>query len=190
MKRSLVNLQYNTLKRRVVQDNSWHTGAGMEWTGKNSSWPEEGEEAGGGRAEGWSAIGDRASCSVAPTWRWWRRFWSIVGFNPLAPLEELIQWHLDSSFFSRHRWHGSTELHSEQLLQTSWTFLHSGPVSQKRTIFSNKEHPLAISCTMSLFSSSVTSSSPCLSSSFLWTHWHLWKFTAWRFVCRVFPVLS
>ena len=30
IKRSFINLQYNTLKRRVVQYNSWHPGAGME----------------------------------------------------------------------------------------------------------------------------------------------------------------
>ena len=33
---------------------------------------------------------------------------------------------------------------------------------------SNKENPLAISCVVNLFGSSVTSSSSCLSSSFLW----------------------
>ena len=68
IKRSFINLQYNTLKRRVVQYNSWHPGAGMEWTGKSSHWPEEGEEAGDGRAEGPSAVGDggRATLSLLP----------------------------------------------------------------------------------------------------------------------------
>ena len=52
-------LWYSTLKSTVVQYNSWHTEAGIEWTGKKSYWLEEGEEGRDGRAEGSSAIGDR-----------------------------------------------------------------------------------------------------------------------------------
>ena len=37
---------------------------------------------------------------------------------------------------------------------------------------------------MNLFGSSVTSSSSCLSLSFLWTCSHLWKFATWMFICR------
>ena len=54
IKKTFLILQYSTLKSRVVQDNSWHTGAGIEWTGKKSYWLEEGEEVGDGRDEGLS----------------------------------------------------------------------------------------------------------------------------------------
>ena len=38
-----------------TQYNSWHTGAGTEWTGKKSYWPEEGEEVGDHKGEESSA---------------------------------------------------------------------------------------------------------------------------------------
>ena len=60
-------LQYSTLKSTVVQYNSWHTGAGIEWTGKKSYWLDEGAEVGGGRAEGPSAIGDWGQAAVSLT---------------------------------------------------------------------------------------------------------------------------
>ena len=41
-------------------------------------------------------------------------------------------------------------------------------VSKTNSASSNKENPLAISCVVNLFVSSVTSSSSCRSSSFLW----------------------
>ena len=50
---------YSTLKITVMQYNNWHTGAGIDWTGKKSYWLEEWKEVGDGRAEGSSAIGDR-----------------------------------------------------------------------------------------------------------------------------------
>ena len=56
---------YSTLKSTAVQYNSWHTGAGIEWTGKKSYWLEEGEEGGDGRAEGSSAIGDGGQAAVS-----------------------------------------------------------------------------------------------------------------------------
>ena len=67
IKKTLLILQYSTLKSTVVQYNSWHTGAGIEWTGKKSYWLEEGEEMGDGRAEGSSAIGDRGQAAVSLT---------------------------------------------------------------------------------------------------------------------------
>ena len=56
-------MQCSTLKSTVVQYNSWHTGAGIDWTGKKSYWREGGEEVGDGRAEGSSAIGDRGQAA-------------------------------------------------------------------------------------------------------------------------------
>ena len=53
------------MKSTVVQYNSWHTGAGIEWTGKMSYWLEEGEEVGDGRAEGLSTIGDRGQAAIS-----------------------------------------------------------------------------------------------------------------------------
>ena len=55
------------MKSTVVQYNSWHIGAGIEWTGKKSYWLEEGEEVGDGRAEGWSAIEDRGQAAISLT---------------------------------------------------------------------------------------------------------------------------
>ena len=65
MKKTLFILQCSTLKSTVVQYNSWHTGAGIEWTGKESYCLEEGGEVGDGRAEGSSAIGDRGQAAVS-----------------------------------------------------------------------------------------------------------------------------
>ena len=50
-----------------MQYNSWHTEAGIEWTGKTSYWLEEGEEVGDGSAEGSSAIGDGGQAAVSLT---------------------------------------------------------------------------------------------------------------------------
>ena len=52
LNKTFLMLQYNTLKRTVVQYNSWHTGAGIEWKGNKSCWLKEGEGGGDGRAEG------------------------------------------------------------------------------------------------------------------------------------------
>ena len=67
VKKTWLILQYSTLKSTVVPYNSWHTGAGMEWTGKKSYWLER-EEVGDGRAEGSSPIGDgkQAVISLMP----------------------------------------------------------------------------------------------------------------------------
>ena len=54
------------MKSAVVQYNSWHTGAGIEWTRRKSYWLEDGEEVGSGRAEGSLAIGDRGQAAVLP----------------------------------------------------------------------------------------------------------------------------
>ena len=53
------------MKNIVIQYNSWHTGAGIEWTGKKSYSLEEGEEVGDGRAEGSSAIGDGGQDAIS-----------------------------------------------------------------------------------------------------------------------------
>ena len=55
------------MKSTVVQYNSWHIGAGIEWTGKKSYWLEEGEEVGDGGAEGASATGDGGQAAVSLT---------------------------------------------------------------------------------------------------------------------------
>ena len=60
-------LQYSTLKSIIVQHNSWHTGAGIERTGKKSYWLEEGEEVAHGRAEGPSATGDGGEAAISLT---------------------------------------------------------------------------------------------------------------------------
>ena len=65
--KTFLNLQYSTLKSTVVQYNSWHTGAGIEWAGKKSYWLEEGEEVEDGRAEGSSAIGDGGQAAISLT---------------------------------------------------------------------------------------------------------------------------
>ena len=67
MKKTFLFLQYSTLESSVVQYNSWHTGAGIEWTGKKSYLLEEGEEVGDGRAEGSSALGDRGQAAISLT---------------------------------------------------------------------------------------------------------------------------
>ena len=56
------------MKSTVVQYNSWHTGTGIKWTGKEGYWLEEGEEVEDGRAEGSPAIGDgrQAAISLMP----------------------------------------------------------------------------------------------------------------------------
>ena len=66
-KKTFLILQYSTLKSTVVQYSSWHTGAGIEWTGKKSYWLEEGEEVRNCRAEGLSAIGDGGHTTISLT---------------------------------------------------------------------------------------------------------------------------
>ena len=63
IKKTFLIVQYSTVKSAVVQYNSWHTGAGIEWTGKKSYWLEEGD----GRAEGRSAIGDGGQAAISLT---------------------------------------------------------------------------------------------------------------------------
>ena len=77
---------------------------------------------GDGRAEGSSAMGDggQAAISLTP---------DVDGTGSGSLLDSVL-----SSLFFRHRWHGSTGLHSERLLQPSCTVLHSGPVPQKLTV--------------------------------------------------------
>ena len=51
-KQTILNLTVQHLENTAVQWNIWHTGPGIEWTGKKSYWLEEGEEVGEGRAGG------------------------------------------------------------------------------------------------------------------------------------------
>ena len=60
-------LQYSTLKSKVIEYNSWHTGTGIKWTGKKSYWLEEEENVGDGRAEGLSVIGDGGKVAISLT---------------------------------------------------------------------------------------------------------------------------
>ena len=53
------------MKSTIGQYNSWHTGAGIEWTDKKSYYLEEGEEVGDGTAEGSSAIGDGGQAAIS-----------------------------------------------------------------------------------------------------------------------------
>ena len=72
-------LQYSALKSAVVQYNSW-TGAGIEWTDKDSCWVGRG----GGRWQSWRMVSSgrrRASCSVSRVWRWSHRFWFLSGIR-------------------------------------------------------------------------------------------------------------
>ena len=69
IKKAFKIVQYSTLNSSTaVQYNSWHLGAGIEWTGEKSCWLEEGEDVGGGRrvisSRRW-----RASCNGTHTWR-------------------------------------------------------------------------------------------------------------------------
>ena len=67
IKKTCLILQYNALKSTVVQYNSWHIRAGIEWTGKKSYWLQEGVEVGDGRAAGSSAIGDGGQAAISLT---------------------------------------------------------------------------------------------------------------------------
>ena len=58
-------LQYSILKSTVIKYNSWHTGAGIAWIGKNSYWLEEWEEAGDGGAKGSSVVGRGGHAAVS-----------------------------------------------------------------------------------------------------------------------------
>ena len=65
-KENIFNFMIQYLEKHSVQDNSWHTGAGIQWTGKKSYWMEEGEEEGDGRAQRSSAIAGQAVISLTP----------------------------------------------------------------------------------------------------------------------------
>lgn len=59
----------------------------------------------------------------------------------------MIQWDQGTSSSFRHRWHGSSGLHSEQLLQTSCTAYTQVLCFQKLTVASSdKDNSPAISC--------------------------------------------
>ena len=103
-------------------------GLGIQWTGKKSYWLEEEDS----RAKGSSAIGDGGQAALltlmsqvlVPCW---------IQLC-LPSWKKMTQWCLGGSSFFHHRWHGSTGLHSERLLQPSHTILHLGPMPQKLTV--------------------------------------------------------
>ena len=64
IKTAFLILKHAILKTAVVPHSSWHTGAGIEWTGKRSYCLEEGEEVGDGRAGESSAIGDGEQAAI------------------------------------------------------------------------------------------------------------------------------
>ena len=118
----------------VVQYNSWHTEAGIEWR-------QEELLTGGGRRgqrwQSWRIISNRGEGQAA------------ISFMPdiddsesislldssLFTLKKMTQWCLGSSSFSScHRWQSSTRLHSEHPWQPSFIILHSNVVPQKLTI--------------------------------------------------------
>ena len=90
---------------------------------------------GNGRVEGSLAIweGGQAAISLTPDVDGTSSD-SLLDSILFFPLEKTTQWCLGSSLFSCHRWHCSTGLHSEQLLQPSCTVLHLGAVPQKLTV--------------------------------------------------------
>ena len=51
----------------TVVQYSWHTGTGIEWTGKKSYWLDEEDEVGDGRAEGSSTIGGGGEAAIPLT---------------------------------------------------------------------------------------------------------------------------
>ena len=72
-------------------------------------------------------------------------------------------------FFSHHRLHSSTRLHSERLLQVSCTDLCLGPMPNNLTVPpQTKKTLLPWPASKNLLASLVTSPSSCLSSFFLW----------------------
>ena len=62
-KETIFNLTVQDLEK--VQNNNWPPGAGIEWTGKKSHWPEKGEEVGDGRSTA-PGGGGQAVMSLTP----------------------------------------------------------------------------------------------------------------------------
>ena len=150
----------------------------------------EGEEVGvveGSSAEGSSAMGDegQAVISLTPAIDCTGSA-SLLNSILSTLLKKMIQWCLgSSSIFPVTDDRVNTGLCSEWLLQPSRTVQVLGLL---------KGNPLAISCIVNLSGSSVTSSSSCLSSSFLWTSnfnrsslinsWHTAASSTKSFSCR------
>ena len=132
-KTSLI-LQYSTL-------NSTVSTAYMGWLWVNRQEElllqparlEEEVEVGDGRAKRLLAVGVGGNYNCTWVWYWWQRFSFLAGFCSNYSLKQSSDvWVV--ALCSHHRWHGSTELHSEQLLQPSCTVLCLRPVPQKLTV--------------------------------------------------------
>ena len=138
--KTLLILWCNTLKDTIVQYNNWHTEAGILWTDKMIYWLEEGEEMGDGRADGSSAAGDGGQAAISLTS-------DIDGIRSGSFLLSTLlkKWSSDVwavALFSCHRWHSSTGLHFEQLLQHLCTVLHFGSCASKtNSVSANKKIP-------------------------------------------------
>ena len=86
----------------VAQYKSWHTGAGMEWTGKEELLMGGGR--GGRRWQSWRIVNDRrwaASCNFTLTWGWWNArsyLWKFAIWRSVGREGLLYQILLLSSF--------------------------------------------------------------------------------------------
>ena len=113
----------STMKSTIVQYNSQHPRADIEWTGKKSYWLEEGEEVGDCRAEVSKVVdGGRAAILLTPDV-------GVTGSGSLlhSSIATLLKFRSRNKIsytwkegswvkylsFSWHRWHGSTGLYSE-----------------------------------------------------------------------------
>ena len=115
-----------------VQYNSWHIGAGIEWTGKKSYCLEERQEAGDGSTKDHQRR--RTSCiSLMPD-----TDGTDSGSLRDSILSSLLKkWSSDIwivALFFLIRWHSSIGLHSEWLLRPLQTVIRSGSMPQKLTV--------------------------------------------------------
>ena len=110
------------------------------------------------------------SCNFVLAYCRWHRFWYLAGFNSIIPVGKMIQWCLGSIFFfffSHHRWHSSTGMHSEWLLQPSCTILHLDSVPLKVTVPPQRKKSLLPSSIMNLFGSTYITTAFVIASKHL-----------------------
>ena len=181
IKKTFLILHYSTLKSTVGQYSSWHAGSGIKCTGKKSSWIEEQEEVEDGRvllsstqlllfrrrvaSDSW----DPMDCSPPGS--------SVHGIFHARILEWVaISFCRESSrprdqtlVFCTHRWipyyWASREARSIRYSECS-TQKHYR--SQRMHAHDNRHQTRELTYMLGHAD----------------THWHLWKFAAWRFVCR------
>lgn len=119
-----------------------------------------------------SATETEGGCSSTHSWRCWHKLWFHTRFNSTGPLEKMTQWFLGGGSAPLAGDASSPGLHSERLLQLPRFFYF--PVRCLANSASvSRDNPLAVSCVVNLFSSSVSSSRSFLSSSFLGLQFHL-----------------